>query len=118
VDHAPSPKSFIDANAFESPKALADHLKRVAANADAYDEFFEWRRQPVSSYGKVLAKEFIERLLLLKGLPDNDNYVAGTEPETKKHLQCTMCDALERERKAPEHPPQKIPPWKCRAKWT
>nr|CAH04178.1 alpha3-fucosyltransferase [Tetraodon nigroviridis] len=38
------PGSFIHVDDFRSPAALAAHLKRVAADAGAYEQYFSWRR--------------------------------------------------------------------------
>lgn len=39
------PKSFIHVDDFESPKHLAEYLKRLSADDAAYNEFFEWKKE-------------------------------------------------------------------------
>lgn len=41
--HAP-PKSYINAQDFKTPQALADYLKFLDANHTAYTEYFEWKK--------------------------------------------------------------------------
>jgi hypothetical protein len=41
------PHSFIDANAFPSPKALAAYLNHLSVTPDEYARFHEWRRKPL-----------------------------------------------------------------------
>ena len=35
--------SYIHVNKFESPKELADYLKKLEANDDLYNEYFKWK---------------------------------------------------------------------------
>ncbi|XP_050730161.1 alpha-(1,3)-fucosyltransferase C-like isoform X1 [Eriocheir sinensis] len=42
LNEAP-PHSYIDALAFPSPKKLAEYLKRVAENREAYNRYFAWK---------------------------------------------------------------------------
>ncbi|XP_067942642.1 glycoprotein 3-alpha-L-fucosyltransferase A-like [Watersipora subatra] len=39
------PNSFIHVKNFSSPKALADHLKHVAENDDAFNYYMQWRNE-------------------------------------------------------------------------
>jgi alpha-1,3-fucosyltransferase 10 len=41
--------SYIDAADFASPAALADHLRQVLKDEDAYARYFEWRTRPLPS---------------------------------------------------------------------
>ncbi|EFA76721.1 glycosyltransferase [Heterostelium album PN500] len=39
-------KSIIKTDDFESPEALANYLKYLAKNESAYNEYFEWKKEP------------------------------------------------------------------------
>jgi Glycosyltransferase family 10 (fucosyltransferase) C-term/Concanavalin A-like lectin/glucanases superfamily len=46
VEHwMPGDGAFIDANDFETPRALADFLLAVAADKKRFDSYFEWKRR-------------------------------------------------------------------------
>lgn len=47
ADFVPSPDSYIDANAFAGPAALAAHLGALAADDEAYARFHRWREEPL-----------------------------------------------------------------------
>jgi len=68
ADFAPAPNSFIHVSDFASPAALAEYLKFLDANDDAYYEYLAWKREGVS--------EQFERLL------------AST---TGIHIACRIC---------------------------
>jgi len=54
--YLPSEHSVIQANDFDSPKALAEYLKTVATNQTLYDSYFEWKKEkPTAQFKKVLA---------------------------------------------------------------
>jgi len=56
-EFSPGDHSFINANDFENPKALAEYLQYLAENQTAYDEYFEWRKKPLKQgYVDMLAK--------------------------------------------------------------
>lgn len=46
-EFAPGKKCFIDANKFSSVEELADHVRFVDTDHDAYSEFFAWRKKPL-----------------------------------------------------------------------
>jgi len=46
-DYAPDPTSYIDLRDFSSVEALADRLKFLAGNAEAYARLHQWRRLPL-----------------------------------------------------------------------
>ena len=49
--------SYIDISHFESPKAVAAHLRYLLQNQTAYDEYLEWKRRPLSPHMRdVLSK--------------------------------------------------------------
>ena len=54
------PNSFIHVKNFTSPKALADHLKHVAENDDAFNYYMQWRN---------------EYRIIGKGYPPGRNYL-------------------------------------------
>lgn len=39
--------SYIDVNAFDGPKALAQYLNHLSVSPDDYARYFEWRRKPL-----------------------------------------------------------------------
>lgn len=46
-DYAPGDHCYIDAQRFESPKALADYLAHLSRNPVEYDAYFAWRQKPL-----------------------------------------------------------------------
>ena len=53
---APSPKSFINVDDFEGPKALADFLMKLHADDMAYSEYLAWKYRPAESLNPVLLR--------------------------------------------------------------
>lgn len=48
-EFAPGEKCFIDANKFSSVEELADYVRFLDTDHDAYREFFAWRKKPLLS---------------------------------------------------------------------
>jgi hypothetical protein len=46
-EFAPADHCFIDAASYDSPRALADHLIALAADADAYGRYLRWKSGPL-----------------------------------------------------------------------
>jgi Glycosyltransferase family 10 (fucosyltransferase) C-term len=46
-EFAPGDHCFIDAASYDSPRALADHLIALAADADAYARYLQWKSEPL-----------------------------------------------------------------------
>ena len=63
LDRAPSNYSFIFADAFSSPKALANYLTYLDHNKTAYEEYFSWKRELIK---KLEDKETIKKSVPLK----------------------------------------------------
>ena len=76
--YAPSPRAFISALDFESPKALAAFLIDLAADTDRYHSFSSWRReQPVR-----LAPSFVQSMRRDIHRLDNESML------------CRLCNAV------------------------
>ena len=63
LDRAPSNYSFIFADAFSSPKSLANYLTYLDHNKTAYEEYFSWKRE---LFKKFEDKEATKKSFLLK----------------------------------------------------
>ena len=86
--HAPGPGSYIDASAFPTPAALAQHLLALAADDAAYASYHAWRTErSFEDYGDVLRSELVEML-----------WVGSKSMEPADWYACRMCHALERYR--------------------
>lgn len=46
-DFIPGENSFLDVNAFNSPKELAEYIEKCYKDNDVYDHFFEWRKTSI-----------------------------------------------------------------------
>lgn len=47
-EFAPGKNCFVDTRKFNSPKALADFITACCRNIDQYQQFFEWKKAPLS----------------------------------------------------------------------
>lgn len=45
-DFAPGEHCYINANKFDTPRSLANHLRELANDEAAYDSYFDWRSRP------------------------------------------------------------------------
>jgi Glycosyltransferase family 10 (fucosyltransferase) C-term/Fucosyltransferase, N-terminal len=56
-EFAPADNCFINAASYGSPRALADHLIALAADADAYARYLRWKSEPLRpSFLEMIAK--------------------------------------------------------------
>lgn len=67
----PSMDAIIDYNAFGTPEALAQELRRLSSNRTAYLEKFDWQKRP-----ETWGKEFL-------------GILATSKADT--HTQCQLC---------------------------
>jgi hypothetical protein len=58
----PGERCCIYVGDYESPRALADHLRRLAANEEAYAAYFAWKAQPLRPEFRRLASSCSEPL--------------------------------------------------------
>eukprot|EP00013_Stygamoeba_regulata_P010015 CAMPEP_0177673094 /NCGR_PEP_ID=MMETSP0447-20121125/25732_1 /TAXON_ID=0 /ORGANISM="Stygamoeba regulata, Strain BSH-02190019" /LENGTH=750 /DNA_ID=CAMNT_0019180887 /DNA_START=62 /DNA_END=2310 /DNA_ORIENTATION=+ len=53
----PAANSIIRVDDFISPRHLAEHLRRVAADPDLYASYFEWKQRPLSAqFEKIISR--------------------------------------------------------------
>lgn len=84
--HAPGPGSYIDASEFESPQALADFLRALAADDEAYASYHAWRTErSFADYGDVLREELLEMI-----------WVGNATMSPPDWYNCRFCHALMR----------------------
>jgi hypothetical protein len=68
-DFVPGEHCFIDAADFESPRALAEYLKSLARDDDAYNAYFAWKQKPfLAGFEKLQALEVKHPLTRLSEL--------------------------------------------------
>lgn len=86
AEFAPGPQSYIDANAFADPAALAAYLHSLAADDEAYASFHRWRHQPLPepflAHLGIVARPYLARLadLARARLGDPRPRVRATRP--------------------------------------
>lgn len=67
----PSMDAIVDYNAFRTPQALAEELRRLSSNETAYMEKFAWQQRP-----ETWGQEFLE--IMSRSMTDT-------------HTQCQLC---------------------------
>jgi hypothetical protein len=110
-DFMPARDAYIHAVDFPSAAALAEHLRRLDEDEEAYERYFAWRSRPFSTYGKVL-RGMIEEVLPLA------NRTGPGSPGTSVWFRCSMCYALEKEgatrdKQHESTPPPQVEPFTC-----
>lgn len=103
--HAPSRDSYIDVRDYDSPAALAAHLRYLDGNDTAFEEYMAWHDRPFSQYGAGFAEP------ILRSLP-----IAQREHNPKVgnlYFGCNLCEGMaawEAEGRPMNRP---IPPFHC-----
>ena len=84
--YAPGPGSYIDASAFPSAAALAQHLAALDADDAAYEALHAWRTQrSFWDYGDILRDELLEMI-----------WVGNATMSPLDWYNCRFCHAFER----------------------
>ena len=86
--YAPGPGSYIDASAFPSARALAQHLQALDADDAAYMSYHAWRTElSFEDYGDVLREELLEMI-----------WIGNATMVPTDWYNCRFCHAFERYR--------------------
>lgn len=88
--HTPGPGSYIDASAFPTAQALAQHLLALDKDDEAYMSYHAWRTErSFEDYGDILRDELVEMIWIgSKTMTPTDWY------------NCRFCHAFERHKSA------------------
>jgi hypothetical protein len=57
ADFAPGENCYIDASRFDSARALASHLKAIAADEPAYAGYLRWKSEPLRTSFLAMTEE-------------------------------------------------------------